>query len=178
MSELADRYVEQAAEARRDGRLADAKNDLTEAIGLLREEGLAYRLAPLLRELGEIDRNLGDKQGARECYEEAVAIYRESDQSFKLAHTLRHLGDVHREAKALGLAEPCYREALTLYRNRTETPPLELANAIRSMAVLKEETGDVEQAKSLWTEARELYSKVRVGAGVAESEERLAKLAG
>jgi hypothetical protein len=74
------------------------------------------------------------------------------------------------------LAEPCYHEALTIYRAHKETPPLDLANAIRGLALLKSNAGEVEEARALWAEARDLYAAVNVEAGVKESSRRLALL--
>ena len=131
--------------------------------------------AQALRNLGEIERG-SDHEAARLHYEEAVALYREEGNTLRLAHTVRHLGDAHHDAGRAELAEPCYREALELYRGHRDAPPLDLANAIRSMAVLKEETGDAESARWLWEEARDLYAAVNVPEGVAESSARLAAL--
>jgi hypothetical protein len=74
-------------------------------------------------------------------------------------------------------AEVCYDEALLFYRGHDRTDPLDLANAIRPLAILKEATGDVEDAKRLWAEARDLYEAVDVRAGVAECVSRLDRLA-
>jgi|SRR6516162_451999 len=38
------------------------------------------------------------------------------------------------------------------YRRQEQTVPLDLANAIRPLAILKEQAGEVEEAKSLWKE--------------------------
>jgi hypothetical protein len=88
-----------------------------------------------------------------------------------LAHTVRHLGDVYHEEGFSGLAEPCYHEALSIYRNHETSPSLDLANAIRSLAVLR-----WEQAKVLWEEARDLYSAVGIEAGIKEGTDRLKAL--
>lgn len=93
-----------------------------------------------------------------------------------LAHTVRHLGDIHRDAGHFDLAEPCYHEALSLYRSDKRTPSLDLANAVRPLAILKENTGDFEEARRLWEETRDLYAAVNVSQGVAESSARLAPL--
>ncbi len=74
------------------------------------------------------------------------------------------------------LAEPCYDEALSLCRSNYQTAPLDLANAIGPMAILKDDAGEVEEARRLWEEARELYAAVNVQEGVAESSARLARL--
>lgn len=107
----------------------------------------------------------------------AVARLRKVDDPFRLAHSVRHLGDAYYYAGQASLAEPCYVEALAIYRRDEHRKPLDLANAIRSFAVLKDEIGAAEEAQSLWQEAHDLYVAVNVLAGVAESAARLALLA-
>jgi tetratricopeptide (TPR) repeat protein len=107
----------------------------------------------------------------------AVVSARRGDDSLKLAHRIRHLGDAYHYAGRVALAEPCYVEALSIYRRNEHTRPLDLANALRSLAVLKHEVGASEQAQSLWQEAHDLYLAVNATAGVAESAARLALLA-
>ena len=75
------------------------------------------------------------------------------------------------------MAEPCYLEALSIYRRHERTRPLDLANAIRSFAVLKDEVGAAEQSQNLWQQAHDLYVSLKVSAGIAESAARLALLA-
>jgi hypothetical protein len=69
------------------------------------------------------------------------------------------------------LAEPCYHEALGLYRNHESGSSLDLANAIRSLAVLR-----WEQTKALWEEVRDLYTNLSIEAGVTESAARVEAL--
>ena len=76
----------------------------------------------------------------------------------------------------MDLAESCYHEALALYRRDEQTSPIDLANAIRPLAILKDDAGEKEEAKQLWKEARDLYATVNVQEGVAESSARLARL--
>ena len=177
MAESSHALHRRALEAKRERRFADAERDLLEAVGLLRQENAQVGLAQALRDLGEVERNLPDGDAARRHYEEAVAIFREMDDQLKLAHTVRHLGDVHHDAGRTALAEPCYREALHLYRRLSRAQPLDVANAIRSMAVLKDEASELEHARQLWEEARVLYAAVGAEAGVSESDRRLALLA-
>jgi tetratricopeptide (TPR) repeat protein len=73
-------------------------------------------------------------------------------------------------------AAPHYNEALEIYRSHARTPPLDLANAIRGFALLKGNTGDTEEAKQLWQEARDLYAQVGVEAGVAGADAQIARL--
>jgi tetratricopeptide (TPR) repeat protein len=177
MTELADNLLSRASQARREHRPDDAKRDLLEAVDLCRKTGPRIQLASALTNLGQIERDLQNNSAARAHYEEAVAIYRTQDDALKLAHAIRHLGDIHRHEQHRELAESCYREALNLYRNHPQTPPLDLANALRGFGILQDDAGEVGEAKLLWTEARELYSACEVEAGVAESSRRLAVLA-
>jgi tetratricopeptide (TPR) repeat protein len=167
--------LEGAQLARREHRLADAHRDLVEAVRLVRQSGERRDLIRALKALGQIERDLGRGDAARPLYEEAVTISREDGDPLMLAHTIRHLGDIHRDAKRLADAELCYHEALALYR-ANEAAPLDLANAIRPFAILKEATGKAEEARPFWEEARELYAAVNVQEGVAECARRLARL--
>ena len=106
-----------------------------------------------------------------------VARARRGDDTVKLAHRVRYLGDAYYYAGRPALAEPCYVEALTIYRGQEHVRPLDLANAIRSFAVLKHETGATDAAQHMWQEAHDLYVRLNVPAGVAESAARLALLA-
>jgi tetratricopeptide (TPR) repeat protein len=176
MSQVADKLLTQALQARREGRLQDAERDLVDAVDLCRKADVPTELAAALTALGQIERDLHHLDSSRQHYEEAVALYRAQSDHRKLAHTLRHLGDIHRSEQRTELAESCYGEALTLYRSDAQTPPLELANAIRGLAILKHDSGAAGPAKLLWTEARDLYAIVNVKEGVAESSRRLALL--
>jgi tetratricopeptide (TPR) repeat protein len=123
-----------------------------------------------LKQLAESARRR-DHPLARKCYEEAVALFRAAGNPLRLAHTIRHLGDVYREGQCPHLAEPCYLEALELYRHHEKTPSLDLANALRSLAVLREE-----QARALWEEAGHIYTTLQIAPGVKEATTRLQAL--
>ncbi|HXM35532.1 MAG TPA: tetratricopeptide repeat protein [Pyrinomonadaceae bacterium] len=176
MSETVVTLMQQADEARREKRLADAHAGLTEAVTLCRHAGVRAALVPALTRLGQIERDLGRGDAARALYEEAVAICRDEGNTLNLAHTVRHLGDIYQDAGHAELAKPCYVEALSLYRWDARTQPLDLANAIRPLAILKEGAGEFDLARRLWEEARDLYAAVNVSEGVAESSERIARL--
>src|SRR5262249_48077573 len=90
------------------------------------------------------------------------------------AHAMRHMGDVLQEMDRLSEADECYREALDHYRRDAATGPLELANAIRSAAILRDRSGEKDTASALWAEARDLYVSANVAAGVAECTRRIA----
>ncbi len=175
MSDVAVTLMQQADRARRENRLADARRDLVEAVALCRQTGVQRELVQALKSLGHVERDLRHGDAARSLYEEAVSMCRETGDPFLLAHTVRHLGDVHQDAGRSELAEPCYLEALALYRNQERTPPLELANAIRPLAILKDGAGEHKEARQLWEEAMGHYSVANVPEGVAECSARLAR---
>jgi tetratricopeptide (TPR) repeat protein len=173
MRDESDRLVKEALQARRENRPIDAKRDLIEAVAVCRRAGLQTELARALTSLGQIERDLHCDDAALQHYEEAAAIYRSEGDVLKLAHTIRHVADIHRHTRSYALAESGYAESLHLYRSHEETPQLDLANALRGWALLKEATGEIIEARSLWQEAKSLYAEVRVEAGVAESARRL-----
>lgn len=173
MSEATDRLVKQAAQAHRERRFADAQQDLQSAITLLREGGSDLALAQALRSLGEVERKLRNRPAALQHYQEAITLLRRSAPPLMLAHTVRHLGDVYRENGQPVPAEHCYVEALNLYRSHPEADSLDLANAIRSFAVLKSETQATQDAAPLWQEARALYAQRNITAGVEECSRHL-----
>ena len=176
MSNEIEQAAQRAFEAQNERRYDDAKREWTTVAELSRQQENIPELAWATRWLGEIERKLHDPAAARLHYEEAVKLYRGLSDPLVFAHTIRHLGDVYHESKLPELAEPCYREALEVYRAHTEAAPLDVANAIRSLAVLTSELGERDQARNLWEEARALYTTVGVQAGVAESLARLARL--
>jgi tetratricopeptide (TPR) repeat protein len=172
----AEELMERGYGARRDHRVAEAKALFAEAVGHCREANDSAVLARALTGLGQIERDLQETSAALGHYEEAVAICRTLDDQLLLAHTVRHVGNILRNQGNLALAATCYSEALAIYRGHEQTPPLDLANALRGFALLKVATGDKAEARDLWQEAGRLYAEVDVRAGVAESEKQVALL--
>jgi tetratricopeptide (TPR) repeat protein len=175
-------------DSRRDKRLPDAKLAFAEAVGLFRQFGPPERLAHSLTRSAQIARDTGTFDEARRDQEEALAIYRKLGDRAALPHAVRHLADILQDAGRHKEADPCYEEMLALYRAQPDTPPLEMANAIRSAALHAEHMGDMETARRLWKEARDRYVTLdelfleltgsRENPGVRESTARLAKLGG
>ncbi len=176
MSTEIDLAVQRAFAAQKERRYDDAKREWTTAAELSRQQNDLPELAWATRWLGEIERKLHNLPAARRHYEEAVKLYRWLPDPLVFAHTIRHLGDVYRESKLPELAEPCYREALEVYSAHPEASPLDVANAIRSMAVLKGELGERDEARRLWEDVHQRYLAEGIEAGIAESSARLAAL--
>ena len=122
------------------------------------------------------ERDAGRSEAAIALYGQAAEIARRDGDVLALAHRLRHIGDIHLGAGRIDQAAPFYDEALALYRSRQDAKPLDLANALRPMALLCEARKEPEAARLCWTEARALYEQTGVAAGVAECTRHLAAL--
>ncbi|WP_419940729.1 tetratricopeptide repeat protein [Candidatus Palauibacter sp.] len=162
--------------ARREGRPDEALRHMQAAVALAREHDDPVALARALHGRANVERDRGRRDLALRLYREAVPLCRQGDDPLALAHTVRHLGDVLRELGDLTGAEPCYAEALALYRAHPSPPKLDLANAVRPLALLREALGEHEEARALWREARDLYRDAGIEAGVSESSAHLERL--
>jgi tetratricopeptide (TPR) repeat protein len=168
--------LNRAHKARLDHSPEQARALLREAVEQSRAADDPHALGRALAKLGQIERDMGDTDTALDHYREAASIARAEDDALGLAHRLRHIADIHRNEDRLDLAEPSYDEALAIYRSREGAPPLDLANTVRPMAMLKEKQGWTGEAAALWAEAKALYARAGVEAGVAESAARLKAL--
>ena len=173
MSEDAHTLTQRGHAQRREQRLDDALQSFTEAVAAARRDGNDADLVHALKGLGQVERDLGRGERALPLYEEAVELCLALQDLPGLAHTLRHLGDIHQDAGSWSSAQAPYEQALALYRRLPETPPAELANALRPLALLRERLGETDAAAPLWREARALYAAAGIAEGVAECERRL-----
>lgn len=73
-------------------------------------------------------------------------------------------------------AEALYEEALVRYRGRASVGGVELANALRPLALLWSRTGRESEALPLWREAGRLYESAGVAAGAEECEAWIGRL--
>jgi len=171
-----DEFIRSGYQARREGRLQEARQIFSDSIASSRNAADPLWLGSSLAGLGQIERDLHNTDAALQHYEEAVEVYRSGAHPLRLAHTLRHLADILRGDGAIERARPLYEEALRIYRDHADTAPLDLANTIRGFALLRGAAGEQEEAKLLWQEARQLYASADVQAGVEESERQIARL--
>ena len=160
-----------AVATRRAGHTEDALQGLNQAAALC-TTGHDYEDALVLRELGELARDNHNLSAAQTHYEQAVRLLRPSKDRLNLAHTIRHLGDVHAQQQHWPEAEHCFVEALEIYRSHPSPVGLDLANAIRSYALLRGEIGQQEQSRILWAEPALLYEAQGIAAGVQECHRR------
>jgi hypothetical protein len=125
--------------------------------------------------LAQAERDIGALAAASHQYSNAVLLYRELNLPERLAYALRHEADVLREACKGTEAEPLYREAEKIYRQLGDSATLALANTLRGLALVSDAAATKDASKALWREARELYEKCNVTAGIEECDKRLAR---
>ncbi len=165
--------INNARVARHEARLDDAYEEYQNAVSLCRRDGKTGKLIVALKGLAQIERDRGNSDTALPCYLEAVNVARELDDALVLAHTIRHLADLYQDIGNLDSAESCYIEALAIYRADSRTSPLDLANAIRPMALLMEKFSRINDARKLWEEAGRLYTTAAVDEGILECQRAL-----
>ncbi|MBC9034172.1 tetratricopeptide repeat protein [Sphingomonas sp. JC676] len=168
---------------RRAGRAEDARRAFGEAIAHFRAEGDLPGEAKSLTRQAQIARDTGNLDWALHDQIQAIALFRRIGDGAALAHALRHAGDMFAEQGRLAHATAHLHEALDLYRAGIEAPPLDFANALRSVALLAEALGERAEARRYWEEAREHYARLDSvfpgeNEGVREAEAHLATLAG
>jgi tetratricopeptide (TPR) repeat protein len=159
-----------------ENRMAEVHREIKAAVGLARQEGNRRDLIEGLGALGHLVWDDGKLDEAMAYYEEALELCRlEGDQPL-LAHTMRHLGQVWMDAGDMEKAEGNLVGALDIYRRFPDASTLDVANAVRPVAILREKLGETEAAQELWTEAQALYTAAGVEAGVEEAAAHLDKL--
>src|ERR1043166_9495997 len=139
MDNSIEELIARAAQHRRERKSTDAAREWAEAVELSRQKGDIPSLIRSLRGAAETERDLGRNREGGNLYDEAVSLCRKrSDDALLLAHTVRHLGDVRRHIGQQEDAQSCYQEALSIYRREPDANPLDVANALRPFAILKE----------------------------------------
>jgi len=164
--------IERGRRARLERRFEDARSLFLEALNGCSCDDDPRMIAELHAELGYVTRALHDLQPAEAYYRQATVQFRALGDAYRTAHNMRHLADILRETGRAAEAEPYYSAAIEFFRKSGEYP-LQLANAIRGLALMQGELGDYSGALQSWVEARALYLMVSVDAGVVESKKRI-----
>lgn len=171
-----DEHLRQAVDARRDSRPEAAWGHLIAAEAISRSTGRRRTLVTTLAGMAQLHRDAGDAASALPLFEEAVTHCQQLRDPHLLAQALRHLGEVHLELRHFDRAVQLLRDALNLYRTQPGTEPLDLANAVRPLALCLERQGAAEESRALWAEARDLYATLGIEAGVTECQAAVARL--
>ena len=153
----------------------DSRAIFLKAVRSAAEEGDRPSLAEALCGLGQAERGIGNLEAARHHYAGAALLYREIGPPERLAYAIRHEADILREACLPAEAEPLYLEAEGIYRQQGEVAALDLAKALRGLALVNESLGRRDASRLLFEQARELYAKCNVEAGVAECNKKLSQ---
>jgi tetratricopeptide (TPR) repeat protein len=169
-----------AWDARRRGRVEQFTSLVAEATERARAAGSSEDLADALHQQAQIYRDAGEPERAFAPYHEAIALRRRSGSSAALAREVRQLAELHVSVDDLESADVCMVEALALYRELEreaggdgDAHRLDVANAVRAAALLREAQGRGGEARELWREAVERYADLGLDAGAQEAEARL-----
>ena len=150
--------------ARAENDPAESRAAFFEAVRKASLEADRPSLAEALCGLAQAERDIGALGPASHQYANATVLYREIGPPARVAYALRHEADV------------LYLEAETIYRQLGGQAVLDLANTLRGLALVNESTGNTDQSKKLWNEARKLYADCNVEAGVSECDKNLSQL--
>lgn len=169
------------AAARQGGQAEAARAAFAAALAAFREEGDLSGEAQAMTRQAQIARDGGDLDWALRDQTEAIALYRRIGDGLGLAGALRHAGEMFLDQGRLANATATLHEALDLYRADIDTPPLAMANMLRSVALLATALGEREAARGYWTDARTRYAALDHlfaggNAAVAEADRQLAAL--
>jgi tetratricopeptide (TPR) repeat protein len=164
--------IEQGRKARLERRLEEARSLFSQALKECCVDDDPRLEAELHAELAYVDRALHDVQAAETNYRRATELFRTLRDPYRTAHNMRHLADILRETGRPLEAAPFYSESIEFYRKSGEYP-LQLANALRGLALMQGDLKDFDGSLQSWAEARALYQMVNVDAGVAESRKRI-----
>jgi tetratricopeptide (TPR) repeat protein len=162
MREDVRNLLREGYQARKDGQPETARQKFQAVVNLCDPGQLLPETACALAGLAQIERDLSHNDAALAHYERALHIHRGNGDPLRVAHVVRHIADIHRHEGHTEQALSGYVEALELYRSHPDTPPLDLANALRGLAILRQQTGSLDESAALWTQARELYTAAGV----------------
>ena len=168
--------LEYGLEAKREHRLKHARSLFRKALDESRSSEDRELRARLYVELAYIELGLGELEHARTHYLKAAEIHRELGHVLRSVHAARHAADILREQGKGEEAGQLYSEVLETYRASSDASRLDLANAIRGLALLKTQMGAGGEARALWEEARDLYRSEDIPAGVEECTRQIASL--
>ncbi|PWB68855.1 MAG: hypothetical protein C3F07_21160 [Anaerolineales bacterium] len=134
----------------RKGEYTQAREPLTEGLGLVRDVGDQLNTALALNNLGDLTYRHGDYAGARVLYEEALALSRDMDNKDGLVDSLIRLGNMAYRQGNYARARALYEESLAFAR--------EMGNKV-NIAALLHDLGNVAWRQGDYLIARGIYDE-------------------
>jgi len=171
-----EEHLRSARIFRNESRYREAIMELEAAIELSEKFKLTKEKSATLSMLANIYFDLGSNKRSLESYQDALTIAELDSEPEQIAHITQHIADVEREIGDLKSSLSHYEKVLAYYRSNMNKYGLNMANAMRGFALLKEKMVDYADAKSLWNEAKSIYEKYKISDGVKECLARLKKL--
>lgn len=172
--------LDQGEDRRREGDPDAARQCFAEAISAFHADCDLSGEARALTRQAQMARDADDLDWAQHDQQAAIALFRQAGDGHALAHALRHAGDIFLAAGDRDRAAAALAEAFVLYEASPDAGELEIANAVRSVALLAEALDEPEQALMMWQDARERYTDAlgpEGNPGVAEADAHIATLA-
>jgi tetratricopeptide (TPR) repeat protein len=153
--------------ARQQSAFGAARAHLTEALDLARAGEDATDLAATLRELGNVEDELGHYEAADRCFEECRGVYRRLGDSWGEAAVLNNMGISADHRGEHERAEVVLREGLALFRNIGEEWAVGVAadNLANTLTRLQQH----EEAEPLYRESLEISRALADQVGIAST---------
>ena len=167
--------LQQAWDLRNAGNYAQASAVVQQAESYCAEEEyvLLGRIAHIYMQL-EADHGRYEK--AAKFSLQSIAYYQQAQRPDLVAHATRHLADLQTNLGELAAAVANYQKAISIYREQAQSPPGNMANALRAYAVLLEKMDQVKEAIPIWEQVKSMYTSLGLAAGIKEAEESLHRL--
>ncbi len=171
-------FLDQGEDRRRAGEPDAARRCFAEAISAFHADCDLAGEAQALARQAQLARDAGDLDWAQHDQQAAIALLRQAGDGHALAFALRNAGDIFLEQGDQDHAAAALAESFVLYEASPDADGLEIADAVRSVALLAEALEEPEQALMMWQDARERYAEAAEGAaGLAEADAHIAALA-
>ena len=141
------------------GCLEEALACLRESLAICSELGDRRGQASCLANLGELHRRQGRYAEALACLKESLAIRQDMADRHGQAHSLSNLGVVHQRQSRHGDALACLRESLAICSELGDRRG-EAVN-LRELGVTLRASGRLEDARSHWLQALEIFQALQ-----------------